>query len=83
MLKYNYTIKINFKKMNSKELFYKILNFASDNKYPDIHLTTGNLPIMRNHSGELFKLENFNDNPDEKNKILTKNNIKDFIIEII
>ncbi len=66
--------------MNSKELFYKILNLASKEKYPDIHLTTWNFPIMRNHSWELFKLETIED---EKMDILTKNTIKDFIIEII
>ncbi len=66
--------------MNSKELFYKILNLASKEKYPDIHLTTWNLPIMRNHSWELFKLEKIEE---EKLNILTKNIIKDFIIEII
>jgi len=47
--------------MNNKELFYKLLEIASKEKYPDIHLTTWNLPIMRNHSWELFKLEEIDD----------------------
>jgi len=66
--------------MENKELFYKLLELASKEKYPDIHLTTGNFPIMRNHSWELFKLENINDIKLNK---LTKETVKDFIIEII
>ena len=66
--------------MENKELFYKLLELASKEKYPDIHLTTWNLPIMRNHSWELFKLEEIDDIKLEK---LTKETVKDFIIEII
>jgi len=66
--------------MENKELFYKLLELASKEKYPDIHLTTGNFPIMRNHSWELFKLEKLNNIQLKK---LTKDIVKDFIIEII
>ncbi len=66
--------------MDNKELFYRLLEFASTDKYPDIHLNTGHLPIMRNHSWELFKIEKL---WEDTLNILTKSNIKDFIIEII
>lgn len=66
--------------MNDKELFYKIINYSSKEKYPDIHLTTWNFPILRNHSWNLFRLENIDG---EKINILQKQQIKNFIIEII
>jgi len=43
--------------MTSKELFYNILKFSSDNKYPDIHLNSGHFPIYRNHNGDIENIE--------------------------
>jgi len=36
--------------MTTKDLFLSILKFSSDNKYPDIHINSGHLPIYRNHN---------------------------------
>ncbi len=66
--------------IEAKKLFIEILNYASKEKYPDIHLVTGQLPIMRNHSWNLFKIEKLWENTLSK---LTKDYIKKFIIEII
>lgn len=46
--------------MEIKDLFKWILNLASEKKYPDIHLTTGNKPILRNHRWELFPIKELN-----------------------
>ncbi|MDD3646063.1 MAG: type IV pilus twitching motility protein PilT [Candidatus Gracilibacteria bacterium] len=65
--------------MDNKELLYAILQLASKEKYPDIHLTSNHYPILRNHSGELFNLES---NGELKFQILTKEIVKEFIEEI-
>lgn len=65
--------------MNNKELLEHILNLASKQKYPDIHLTSNHYPILRNHSWELFNLEA---EWELKFPMLTKEIIKDFIEEI-
>ena len=48
----------NYIKMTTKDLFLAILKFSSDNKYPDIHINSGHLPIYRNHNWEIETLKN-------------------------
>lgn len=40
-----------------KDLFYAILEKASEKKYSDIHLNTGSLPIIRNNSGHIEEIK--------------------------
>lgn len=40
-----------------KELFYSILEKASEKKYSDIHLNTGSFPIIRNNSGDIEEIQ--------------------------
>ncbi len=65
--------------MNSLELLFAIFDITTKEKYPDIHLNTWFLPIIRNHSWDLIKLENINNS---KTNILTKENLEDIIIEL-
>ena len=46
-----------YKNMTPKDILYAILNVTTKEKYPDIHLNTGFKPIVRNHNGELIRLE--------------------------
>lgn len=68
--------------MENKELLYKFLEIASKNKYPDIHLVTGQFPIFRNNSWDLFRLEKIDEQDIEIFK-LKKEDIIDFIREIV
>ena len=52
--------------MTSKDLLYHILSFSSENKYPDVHLSSGHFPIYRNHSGEIEVIEKLNINWEDK-----------------
>jgi len=70
--------------MNSKELLYAIFDLTTKEKYPDIHLNTWFLPIIRNHNWDLIKIETISIswvetllNP------LSKEYLKEIIIEII
>ena len=65
--------------MEIKDFFKEILNLASENKYPDIHLTTWNLPILRSHKWELFPVKELAWEP---TKELTRTEIQE-IMKII
>jgi len=52
--------------MENLKLLYSILEITSKEKYPDIHLTTSHFPILRNLTGELFKLDKIWENKIEK-----------------
>ena len=70
--------------MTSKELFYNILKFSSDNKYPDIHLNSGHFPIYRNHNGDIENIEKLDIHWEEVTlKKLTSDRVKEFIVEIV
>lgn len=43
--------------MNAKEILELIFTLTTKEKYPDIHLNETSLPIIRNHSGDLIKVE--------------------------
>ena len=43
--------------MNPKEILSKILLLSEQEKYPDIHLTTGKNPFVRNRNGEIICLK--------------------------
>jgi len=43
--------------MNAQEILEHIFTLTTKEKYPDIHLNETSLPIVRNHSGDLVKLE--------------------------
>ncbi len=43
--------------MNSQEIIQHIFTLSSTEKYPDIHLNETSLPIIRNHSGDLIKVD--------------------------
>jgi twitching motility protein PilT len=43
--------------MTSKDLFLSILSFSSKNKFPDIHINSGHLPIYRNHNWEIENIK--------------------------
>ena len=70
--------------MTTKDLFLAILKFSSDNNYPDIHINSGHLPIYRNHSWELEKIEKIEINWNTYNTpILKKEIVREIITEII
>lgn len=69
--------------MNAIELIYAIFDLTTKEKYPDIHINTWFLPIIRNHSWDLTKIETISIwwietqvNP------LTKEYVREIIIEI-
>jgi len=70
--------------MTTKELFLAILKFSSDNKYPDIHINSGHLPIYRNHNWEIEKLEKIEfDWWYSESPILTKELVREMITDIV
>lgn len=42
--------------MDAIALLHEIFDLTTKEKYPDIHLNTGSYPIIRNHSGDLVRL---------------------------
>ena len=66
--------------MTTKDLFLSILKFSSDNKYPDIHINSGHLPIYRNHNWEIETLEETDIN---WKKIIFPTLTKELVKEII
>ncbi len=66
-----------------KDLLYAILDRTTHEKYPDIHLVTWYQPFVRNHNGEIIKIETIILNGEEvPSPILTKDMIKNIIIEL-
>ena len=65
--------------MENKDLLQSILEIASKEKYPDIHLTTAQFPIIRDLTGQLSQLKEIKENKIEK---LSQLDIKNFIKEI-
>lgn len=43
--------------MNAQEILQHIFTLTTKEKYPDIHLNETSLPIIRNHSGDLVKVD--------------------------
>jgi Tfp pilus assembly pilus retraction ATPase PilT len=43
--------------MASKQLLNTILEFASKQSYPDIHLNTGFVPKIRNRNGDIENID--------------------------
>jgi len=43
--------------MNAIDLIWEIFELTTKEKYPDIHLNSGSLPIIRNHNWDLIKIE--------------------------
>ncbi|MDD5770264.1 MAG: type IV pilus twitching motility protein PilT [Candidatus Gracilibacteria bacterium] len=69
--------------MTPKDLLYAILDITTKEKYPDIHLNTGYKPIVRNHEGDLIKVETLEVNGEKINAPeFTKELIKNIIIEL-
>lgn len=68
--------------MNSLELFEKILDLTTQERYPDIHITSKNTPIIRNHSWELQKLTSDILWLKEENIILESKNVEEIISRI-
>ncbi len=69
--------------MESIKIFEAILDLTTKEKFPDIHLNSGNLPIIRNHSWDLKRINweiLFNDSSIDI--LLTTENIKDIILHI-
>jgi len=70
--------------METKKLLYAIFDLTTKERYPDIHLNTWYKPFIRNHSGDILKVETLEidwviiDSP-----ILTKEMIKNIIIELV
>jgi len=66
-----------------KDLLNAILDITTQEKYPDIHLNTWYQPIVRNHNGDIIKIEKimllWEETP---SPILTKEMIKNIIIEL-
>ena len=65
--------------MDKVELLHAILKIASNKRYPDIHLTTSQFPVIRDLTGQLFELKEIEGN---KIEIFKKLDIKNFIKEI-
>lgn len=69
--------------MTPKDILYAILNVTTKEKYPDIHLNSGFKPIVRNHNGELIRLETLEVNGETiPAPELTKDLVKNLIIEL-
>ena len=43
--------------MDPKAILEYVLNLSGTQHYPDIHLTSGHKPIVRNNNGEMIILE--------------------------
>ena len=66
--------------MTTRELLHAILDVSHKNKYPDIHINTGKQAYTRNSSGEILRIEEIEIwDKKEKNPVLTKEIITDFI----
>lgn len=66
-----------------KDLLHAILDITTRERYPDIHLNTWFLPIVRNHNGEIIKIEVLEISGEKvKAPELTKDMIKNIIIEL-
>ncbi len=66
-----------------KDLFYGILELASQKKYSDIHLNTGYLPTVRNNSGQIEELTEVEVNGViQKTSMLSLDDMKE-IIELV
>lgn len=66
--------------LNSTELLLSIIDFASKNKFPDIHLNSNHRPYIRRHNWELESLAELEINGKNQNiENLQSNEIKEFI----
>jgi len=69
--------------MTIQEIFYSILNIASEKKYSDIHLNTSSVPTIRNNSGYIEQInELWQGEWAIKTSELTRNDIEE-IMKII
>ena len=70
--------------MTSKKLLYNILKFSSENKYPDIHLNSGNFPMYRGHNWDIERVTSLSVEWKEKNvPKLSSEIVREFMFEII
>ncbi|MCD5375154.1 PilT/PilU family type 4a pilus ATPase [Candidatus Gracilibacteria bacterium] len=70
--------------MTILDIYSAILNIAEEKKYSDVHMNTGNFPILRDSSGDIISVEKLNLNGEELQlQILTDEDVLEVIKHVL